>query len=78
MVHLSTQEKLKCAPVWTPYQKGAQDDLEKVQRRATRWICIKVGQGESLLVQNIRGMPVPAKMAHCAAKTPAALMLSNF
>ena len=27
--HLET-----CAPVWTPYQKGAQDDLEKVQRRA--------------------------------------------
>ena len=22
-----------CVPVWTPYQKGAQDDLEKVQRR---------------------------------------------
>ena len=34
--HLET-----CAPVWTPYQKGAQDDLEKVQRRAARWICTK-------------------------------------
>ena len=37
----------------------------------------EVGQSESLLVQNIWGMPVPAKLAHCAAKTPAALMLSN-
>ena len=32
---------LKRAPVWTPYQKGAQDDLEKVKRRAARWICVK-------------------------------------
>jgi len=34
--HLET-----CAPVWTPYQKGALDDLEGVQRRAARWICSK-------------------------------------
>jgi len=38
---------------------------------------LKVGQSESLLVQNIRVMLVQAKMAHCAAKTPASLMLSN-
>ena len=30
--HLETS-----VPVWTP----AQDDLEKVQRRAARWICVK-------------------------------------
>ena len=29
--HLET-----CSPVWTPYQKGAQDDLEKVQKCAAR------------------------------------------
>ncbi len=34
--HLET-----CAPVWTPYQKGAQDDLEKVQRYAARGICAR-------------------------------------
>ena len=34
--HLET-----CAPVWTPYQKGAQDDPEKVQRCAARWICAR-------------------------------------
>ena len=41
--------RMKRAPVWTPYQKGAQDDLEKVQRMDMR----EVGQGETLLVQNI-------------------------
>ena len=30
-----------CSPVWSPYQKGAQDDLEKVQKRAARWICAR-------------------------------------
>ena len=30
-----------CSPVWSPYQKGAQDALEKVQRCAARWICAK-------------------------------------
>ena len=34
--HLET-----CSPVWTSYQKGAQDDLEKVQKCAARWICAK-------------------------------------
>ena len=34
--HLET-----CSPVWTPYQKGAQDVLEKVQRCAARWICAR-------------------------------------
>ena len=34
--HLET-----CSQVWTPYQKGAQDDLEKVQKCAARWICAK-------------------------------------
>ena len=36
--HLET-----CSPVWTPYQKGAQDDLEKVQKCAARWICVWSG-----------------------------------
>ena len=31
-----------CSPVWTPYEKGAQDDLEKVQKCAARWICTKL------------------------------------
>ena len=35
-LHLET-----CSPVWAPYQKGAQDDLEKVQKCAARWICAK-------------------------------------
>ena len=30
-----------CSPVWTPYQRGALDDLEKVQKCAARWICAK-------------------------------------
>ena len=30
-----------CSPVWTPYQRGAQDDLEKVKKCAPRWICVK-------------------------------------
>ncbi len=34
--HLET-----CSPVWAPYQKGAQDELEKVQKRAARWICAR-------------------------------------
>ena len=34
--HLET-----CLPVWTLYQKGTQDDLEKVQKCAARWICAK-------------------------------------
>ena len=43
--HLET-----CSPVWTPYQKGAQDDLEKVQKCAARWIAMcQVGQGQLLL-----------------------------
>ena len=32
--HLET-----CSLVWTPYQRGALDDLEKVQNSAARWIC---------------------------------------
>lgn len=34
--HLET-----CVSVWTPYRKGSRDleMLEKVQRRAVRWIC---------------------------------------
>ena len=39
-----------CAPVWTPYQKGAQDDLAKACRQMD---MLEVGQSESLLVQNI-------------------------
>ena len=35
-LHLET-----CSPVWSPYQKGARDDLEKVQKCATKWICAK-------------------------------------
>ena len=34
--HLKT-----CSPVWTPYQRGVLDDLEKVQKSAARWICAK-------------------------------------
>ena len=34
--HLKT-----CAPVWTPHQKGAIDALERVQKRAARWISTK-------------------------------------
>ena len=34
--HLET-----CSPVWTPYQRSAQDDLEKVQKCGARWICAK-------------------------------------
>ena len=30
-----------CSPFWTPYQKGARDDLEKVQKCAAKWICAK-------------------------------------
>ena len=32
-----------CSPVWAPYQKGAHDDLEKVQKCAARWIRVKWG-----------------------------------
>jgi len=34
--HLET-----CSLVWTPYQRGALDDLEKVQNSVARWICAK-------------------------------------
>ena len=32
--HLET-----CAPVWSPHDRVAREELEKVQRRALRWIC---------------------------------------
>ncbi len=30
-----------CVQVWSPHQKCATDELEKVQKRAARWICAK-------------------------------------
>ena len=34
--HLET-----CSPVWSPHQSGTQEELEKVQRSAARWIRAK-------------------------------------
>ena len=30
-----------CAPVWNPHQRGQEEALEQVQRRAARWICAR-------------------------------------
>ena len=46
--HLET-----CSPGWT-HQKGAQDDLEKVEKCAARWICAKWDKANyNLLDQNL-------------------------
>ena len=42
--HLET-----CLPVWTPYQKGAQDDLEKVQKCAAKLLITSTVYGSTII-----------------------------
>ena len=59
--------------VWTLYQKGAQDDLEKVQKCAARWICAKWDKANYCLW----GMLFWFSLGHSTSETTPANMLSG-